>query len=106
MFNNTDTQSPWERQENFGFRCVKLDSPPASATIAHLEVAIRDYWKEKPVPDEVFKAYAALYAYDKGDLNARVEERASMDISSCEKVTFDAAYDGDRVTAYLFLPKN
>jgi len=29
-----------------------------------------------------------------------------MEISSCEKVTFDAAYDRERVTAYLFLPKN
>jgi formylglycine-generating enzyme required for sulfatase activity/dienelactone hydrolase len=107
MFNNTDTQSPWERQANFGFRCVKLDSPPAPAAATHLEeVTIRDYWKEKPVPDEVFKAYTALYAYDKGDLNARVEETASMDISSCETVTFDAAYDGDRVTVYIFLPKN
>jgi hypothetical protein len=35
-----------------------------------------------------------------------VEEKASMEISSREKVTFDAAYDGERVTAYLFLPKN
>jgi eukaryotic-like serine/threonine-protein kinase len=106
MFNNTDTQSPWERKANFGFRCVLLDSPPTPAAVAHIEVTIRDYWKEKPVSDEVFKAYTALYAYDKTDLNARLEERASMEISSCEKVTFDAAYDGERVTAYLFLPKN
>jgi formylglycine-generating enzyme required for sulfatase activity/dienelactone hydrolase len=106
MFNNTDTQSPWERGKNFGFRCVKLDSPPDAAAAAHLEVTIRDYWKEKPVADDVFRAYTVPYVYDKGELNAQVEERASMEISSCEKVTFDAAYDRERVTAYLFLPKN
>src|SRR5512137_1769448 len=104
MFNHTDAQSPWERQTNFGFRCVKLDSPPTPAAAAHLEVTVRDFWKVKPVSDDVFKAYAALYVYDKGALNEQVEETASMEISSREKVTFDAAYNGERVTAYLFLP--
>jgi serine/threonine protein kinase/formylglycine-generating enzyme required for sulfatase activity/dienelactone hydrolase len=106
MFNHTDTQSPWERQANFGFRCVRLDSPPTAAAAAHLEVRIRDYRKEKPVADDVFKAYAALYAYDKGELNAQVEPTVSMESSSLEKVTFDAAYGNERMTAYLFLPKN
>jgi formylglycine-generating enzyme required for sulfatase activity/dienelactone hydrolase len=106
MFNHTDSQSPWERRANFGFRCVKLDSPPTAAAVARVEVTIRDYWNEKPVSDDVFKAYTALYAYDKGDLNAQVEATASMETWSREKVTFDAAYGHERVTAYLFLPKN
>jgi eukaryotic-like serine/threonine-protein kinase len=106
MFNHTDAQSPWERQADFGFRCVKLDSPPTAAAAAQLEVSIRDYVKEKPVADDVFRAYAALYAYDKGELNAKMEETASMESSSLEKVTFDAAYGNERVTAYLFLPKS
>ncbi len=106
MFHHADTQSPWERQANFGFRCAKLDSPPAAAAAAHLEVTIRDYWKEKPVADDVFKAYTAFYVYDKEELNAQVVETASMEISSREKVTFDAAYGRERVIAYLFLPKN
>ena len=106
MFNFTDAQSPWDRLANFGFRCVKLDSPPTSAAKALIEVTTRDYWKEKPVSDEVFKVYTALYAYDKGELNAQVEEIASMGGWSRAKVTFDAAYGHERVTAYLFLPKN
>jgi formylglycine-generating enzyme required for sulfatase activity/dienelactone hydrolase/predicted Ser/Thr protein kinase len=106
MFNHTDAQSPWDRRANFGFRCVKLDSPPTAAAAAHLEVTTRDYWKEKPVPDDVFKAYTTLYAYDKGELNAQVEETASMEGWARAKVTFDAAYGHERVTAYLFLPKN
>ena len=106
MFNHTDEQSPWDRRANFGFRCVKLDSPPTAAAAARLEVTTRDYWKEKPVSDEVFKAYTALYAYDKGALNAQVEETATMEGWSRAKVTFDAAYGHERVTAHLFLPKN
>jgi dienelactone hydrolase len=106
MFRLTDSQSPWDRLANFGFRCVKLDSRPAAAAVAHLEVTTRAYANEKPVSDEVFKAYTALYAYDKGKLNARVERTEVMEDWSRVKATFDAAYGNERVTAYLFLPKN
>jgi serine/threonine protein kinase/dienelactone hydrolase len=106
MFNHTDAQSPWDRRSNFGFRCVKLDSPPTAAALAPVEPANRDYWTEKPVSDDVFKAYTTLYAYDKGELNARVEELESIETWSRSKVTFDAAYDHERVAAYIFLPKN
>ena len=106
MFNFIDQQSPWDRRPNFGFRCVKLDSPVTAAAAAPIRVTTRDYWKEKPVPDEVFQAYTALYAYDKGALNARVEKIEVMEGWSRAKVTFDAAYGHERVTAYLFLPKN
>lgn len=106
VFGQTDAQSPWDRGANFGFRCVKLDSPSTSAAAAHVEVEIRDYWKEKPVRADVFKAYTALYAYDKGDLNPRVEETASVEGSSRIRVTFEAPYGRERVTAYLFLPKS
>jgi dienelactone hydrolase len=106
MFNHTDAQSPWHRLGNFGFRCVKLDSPPGAAAAARIEVTARDWRKEKPVSDDVFKAYAALYAYDKGELNAQVEESTVVENWSRAKVTFDAAYNHERVTAYLFLPKN
>jgi hypothetical protein len=57
------------------------------------------------VSSDVFKAYTALYAYDKSELNSRVEETATMEKWSRETMTFDAAYFHERVTAYLFLPK-
>jgi len=105
MFVDKDAQSPWDRKPNFGFRCVRFSSlPPAAA--AKIEPAFRDYGKEKPVSDEVFRAYKGLYAYDKGELNARVEETLSAPDWTREKVSFDAAYGGERVVAYLYLPKN
>ena len=107
MFNNTDAQSPWDRRANFGFRCVKLDAPASAATMARLEAEThRDYWKEKPVSDEVFKAYTGLYAYDRGELNAQVAEAASVEGWTRTRVTFDAAYSHERVPAYLYLPKS
>ncbi len=70
MFHISDEQSPWDRLPNFGFRCVKLDAPPAGAAAARIEVTDIDYRKEKPVPEDVLKAYTAMYAYDKGELHA------------------------------------
>ena len=106
MFIDQDAQSPWDRKPNFGFRCVKFSSPPPPAAAAKFEPAFRDYGKEKPVSDEVFRAYKGLYAYDKGELSARVEETLTAADWTREKVSFNAAYGDERVIAYLYLPKN
>lgn len=59
----------------------------------------------KPVPDQVYQVYKELYAYDKTDLQARVEGRKENPGGwILEKVSFAAAYGDERVTAYLFLP--
>jgi len=106
MFIDQDAQSPLDRRANYGFRCVKLPSAQPPAADARIEAAFRDYSKEKPVSDEVFRAYKGLYAYDKGDLNIRVEEAETTEDWTREKVSFNAAYGGERVIAYLYLPKN
>jgi eukaryotic-like serine/threonine-protein kinase len=109
MFVDADARSPWERAANFGFRCVKYfphDTLAGSITAA-LEIPSRDYSREKPVTDEVFRAYARLYAYDKTDLKAVTEavDQSSEDWRR-EKVTFSAAYGNERVIAYFYLPKH
>jgi cephalosporin-C deacetylase-like acetyl esterase len=53
----------------------------------------------------VFAAFRGLYAYDRTDLNPRIEETESTDAWTREKVTFDAAYGRERVIAHVFLPK-
>jgi eukaryotic-like serine/threonine-protein kinase len=106
MFNFTDAQSPWDRRPNFGFRCMRSQSPSNLAAEQRIESTPRDFWKERPVTDEIFKAYKELYAYDKDALNARVEQAGVTDRSKRERVSFDAAYGHERVTAYLFLPRN
>jgi formylglycine-generating enzyme required for sulfatase activity/predicted Ser/Thr protein kinase len=106
MFNFTDAQLPWDRRPNYGFRCVKLSSPPSAEATARVEPIFRDYWKEKPVSDEVFEVYRGLYAYGKGELNARVDEKRTMESWTWEKVSFDAAYGNERVIAHVYLPRN
>ena len=66
-----------------------------------------DFAKAEPVSDDVFRAYKAMYSYAQTPLNAKVEEVAQQTADwKEEKVTFDAAYGGERMTAYLFLPTN
>jgi dipeptidyl aminopeptidase/acylaminoacyl peptidase len=67
----------------------------------------RDYTKEKPAGDEVYKAYKNLYVYDRTELAPAVE---AVDESARywrrERVTFNAAYGKERVIAQLFLPRD
>jgi dienelactone hydrolase len=60
-----------------------------------------------PVSDDIFQVYRRLYVYDQTPLNPVIE---SVDESDSrwrkEKVSFDAAYGNERMTAYLFLPRN
>jgi len=106
MLVETDAQSPWAREPNFGFRCIKTASEPSTEITGPVEAASRDYAKETPVSDEVFEVFKRFYAYEKGPLNARLEEREETRDWTREKVSFDAVYGGERVLAHLCLPKN
>src|SRR5216683_3022438 len=111
FFESGELLSPFDRSPTNGFRCVKLlgNRPLPAATTAEAPTRrpASNFVFPKPVSDDIFKIYANYYSYDKGPLNAVVD---APDDSSPnyirQRVTFDAAYGGDRVVAYLFLPKN
>jgi dienelactone hydrolase len=66
----------------------------------------RDLSNLVPFTDEEFRILKAQYEYDRAPLNPIVESRDdSSPFWWKEKITFDAAYGGERVIAYLFLPK-
>jgi dienelactone hydrolase len=101
------TLPPFTRTGDIGFRCVRNSAPLPSAALAEIRPLIRDFSKAKPASDEIFKIYRAMYAYDRAPLNAKQEpvEQDSTDWHK-EKVVFDAAYGGERMAAYLFVPAN
>jgi predicted esterase len=107
VFGDPAFGSPFDRSPTNGFRCAKYDASLPEALTAAFKISSRDYGKETPVSDEIFRAYTGLYSYDRTDLKPVIE---SVDESSKhwrkEKITFDAAYGGERVIAYLFLPRN
>jgi formylglycine-generating enzyme required for sulfatase activity/cephalosporin-C deacetylase-like acetyl esterase/predicted Ser/Thr protein kinase len=100
--------SPSDRSASNGFRCIKSLSAAVSES-AMKPVPLpytRDFYKEKPVSDEVFNIYRRQFAYDKGELNPVVESTdESSEYWKKEKISFNAAYGNERVTAYLFLPR-
>jgi cephalosporin-C deacetylase-like acetyl esterase len=98
----------YEGSPTFGFRCVKYtsDAPLAPAVTGELLDAFRDYAREKPVSEDVFRIYKGLYSYDKTPLQAVVESvDESVEDWRKEKISFDASYGQEKVTAYLFLPQ-
>jgi dienelactone hydrolase len=109
MCGNESQQPPWDRSPRNGFRCaLYLDRdkiPPAAFTAKNPENPT-DFRNARPVSDAVFAVYKAQFDYDRKELKPVVEERdeSSKDWIR-EKVTFDAAYDNERVIAYLYLPR-
>ncbi|MCJ7487174.1 MAG: SUMF1/EgtB/PvdO family nonheme iron enzyme, partial [Candidatus Aminicenantes bacterium] len=99
-----------DRSARNGFRCVLYNDPtkiPDKAFASQRPTPLRDFRSEKPVSDDVFQVYKEQYYYDRTALNDRVEYREeSAGGWIREKISFDAAYGGERIIGYLFLPKN
>jgi dienelactone hydrolase len=108
MYNDADAQNAFARRANFGIRLMKLvnEAPEPKQVTGPIDVRKRDYLTEKPVPDETFKTYAQYYEYDKTPLDAMTVYSKVEQYWTKEKVSYNAAYNGERVTAYLFLPNN
>jgi len=107
-FNDSYTQSALDRSVTNGFRCMK--ELPGDTTLIHLtmplKIQFRDYTKEKPVDDKTFNIFLRQYAYDKTPLNSHIDSTIQGEFYTVEKITFDAAYNNEKMMAYLFLPKN
>jgi cephalosporin-C deacetylase-like acetyl esterase len=110
MSANLGQAPPFDRSLRNGFRCALYPDPekiPESVFQMGKIDETRDYYKEKPITDSIFQVYKEQFSYDKTDLDVRVESRdeSSKDWIQ-ERITFDAAYDGERIIGNLFLPKN
>ncbi|MEE9184744.1 MAG: SUMF1/EgtB/PvdO family nonheme iron enzyme, partial [Acidimicrobiia bacterium] len=106
MYKKPELRRPFDRTATHGFRCARYEA--TGETMAGIVTpSSRQFSQEEPVADEVFEVYRSMYAYDRTDLEAAVE---AVDDSSPhwrkEKVSFNAAYGNERVTALLFLPRN
>jgi len=110
MFTNRSQADAFDRAPKNGFRCIRYidkENILQAALEPVKSTEMRDYYKEKPVSDEVFQVYKSQFQYDKSTLNAKIESRDdSPEDWIKEKIVIDAAYGGDKVPIYLFLPKN
>ncbi len=117
MFDYWSQAPALDRSPQNGFRCALYPDPgqiPAAA-LQPVEVAIGqvaagapvDYRTMVPASDPVFRVYKEQFSYDRTALKGHVESKEESPGGwTREKVSFESAYGGDRVPAYLFLPKN
>jgi len=105
MFQRENAQPPLSRPANFGFRTASYPSPPAPNVTGPVERLGRDFAREKPVDDSVFRVFRGMYDYADTPLNASVEAVEEQEHWRRERITLDTAYGGERLIAYLFLPR-
>lgn len=105
-FADAYAQPPFDRSPTNGFRCIRLlgEEPNLAALERAVEQPFRNFKAEKPAPDAVFAQYLRQYIYDKTPLEPRIEEEKQTPSGLRQKITFKAAYGGERMMAYLFLP--
>jgi dienelactone hydrolase len=103
---NPENRPPFDRAEVNGFRCIRSTAPVPDAALAPVELASRDWTTIPPVSEGVFRAYRAMFSYDRTALQAAVESTEEEQHWRKERISFAAAYGSERVTAYLFLPRN
>lgn len=102
-------QLPMDRSVINGIRLAMYEPADSSVALASGPIprAFTDYTKVRPVSDAVYSGLARIYDYDPLSLEARVEE---VDSSSTdfirEKVSFTTAYSGERMSAWLYIPRN
>jgi serine/threonine protein kinase/dienelactone hydrolase len=109
LYQEADAKDPLDRSPVNGIRTVKYLHSGSILAVASMPIPqiSRDYRKEKPVPEIIFRAYASLYTYDRTPLDAKLEsEDDSSPYWRKQRITFNAAYGDERVIAFLFLPKN
>ena len=105
-FRDQEAMDPWSRTAGTGFRLVKNLGAvtDAMAPIARIQ---GDPTSLVPVDDGQFDVLKRFYAYDRTPVVSRVER---TDDSSAyfrrEIVSYAAAYNGEHITAHLFLPKS
>ncbi|HEX9005918.1 MAG TPA: SUMF1/EgtB/PvdO family nonheme iron enzyme, partial [Bacteroidota bacterium] len=107
-FNDAYAQDPLDRTPTNGFRCIRYQATDTDRTLLEgaINFPVRDLTREAPVSDETFRYYKTLYRYDKGPLGAQVEMTDSTSPEwTVQRVSLNAAYGGERMTLYLFLPR-
>ena len=111
LFTEPDAQSPAKREPNYGIRCMALDggAPIPEELLAPVGGGLASRKRKlEPVSDEVFATFVDMSGnYTPGPLDATVDARDDNNEDwIVETVSFTASYGGERVPAYLLLPKN
>ncbi|NCF72375.1 MAG: SUMF1/EgtB/PvdO family nonheme iron enzyme [Gammaproteobacteria bacterium] len=104
-FNDAITSPAFDRSGENGIRLASYpDEKNVAAAGGPVVKAFRDYAAEQAVSDEVFDVYRQMYHYDKTPINAITIESIEEAAYTRERIELDAAYGGERLTIFVFLP--
>jgi dienelactone hydrolase len=106
-FNDAWAQAPLDRSATNGFRCIRPVEPEHNQErlTRVIELPTRDFRAETPVPDSVFQFFVRQFAYDHAPLADKLESEDNTVLGRMQTVTIAAAYGGERLTIYVFLPE-
>ncbi len=109
LYLSPERRSAFDRSAENGFRCIKRVGKFEADAVASLALPLRitrDAASSKPVPDQLYAVFTRFFERQPVPLDPQVE---SSDESSPhwikQKISFAAGYGGERLTAWLFLPK-
>ena len=109
LYQEPEALSPFDRSPTNGLRVMQRVSSEAmtAALLGPVESSFtRDYSRATPATDRDYEIYRRLYEYDRSDLKPTVESvDDSQEFWRIERVSFAAGYGGERIPAYLLLPK-
>jgi dienelactone hydrolase len=107
LYTGPDAMDPMDRSPILGVRCARYPTKPPESAFLPLPLNERDLSKARPVDAATFRIYRNFFDYDPVDLAAKVD---AVDERSehwrAERVSYTAAYGGERIPAWLFLPRN
>jgi eukaryotic-like serine/threonine-protein kinase len=105
-FTDAYAQDPFDRSPVNGVRLMIAPGGIETAAARSLQMRERDYTIEAPVPDILYASYRRMYDYDPTPLAPSVESRDSSGADwTVERVSYEAAYGGERIPALLYLPR-
>ncbi len=105
LYGEAEALPPFDRSMQNGVRGVRNLGPVPVAAQQPIKIIRRDFARYTPASDAVFKAYTVMYAYDQSPLNAKEDKVVATTADyRVMKVSYDAAYGQQRMSAYLFLP--
>jgi formylglycine-generating enzyme required for sulfatase activity/dienelactone hydrolase len=107
VFTYPDVRPPMDRSPLIGFRCVDYleENSLDPSLFAEISLADRNFDPYEPVSDETFQAYLSQYDYDNSPLDAEVDPIVEeSEFWRRERVTFNTAYGGESMDAYIYLP--
>ena len=103
------TQPVFDRSPSNGIRLVEYrdDGEALDRALAPLAPRPTPNFLElaDPPTDEQFEIFQRMYAYDPAPLDARLETADTARHWVRETISFDAAYEGERMLLHLYLPR-